>query len=60
MNKEQQQEALNLLAESAQRFGNHAQGGLSKDTAMKLLRKIYRFMVRIEYSTGMTNIPEGQ
>ena len=58
MNEQQQQEALNLLAESAQRFGNHCQGGLSKDTARILLGKIYKFMGKVEDSTGMSNIPE--
>jgi hypothetical protein len=57
MNEQQQQEALNLLAQSAQRLGNHCQDGLSKETARILLGKINRFMIKVEDSTGMTNIP---
>ena len=58
MNKEQQQQAINLLAESAQRLSNHCQGGLSTETARILLDKIYRFMWKVEDDTGMTNIQE--
>lgn len=57
MNETMQQDALNLLAEAAQRLGNHAQGGLSQETAVILMRKIYKFMGKVEDETGMTNIP---
>lgn len=53
MDEKEQQEALNLLTESAQRFSNHCCGGLSKETARLLLGKIYKFTAKIEDSTGM-------
>lgn len=58
MTEKQQQEALNLLAESVQRLSNHCCSGLSKETARILLGKIIQFMGRVEDTTGMTNIQE--
>lgn len=60
MTKQQQQKALNLLAESVQRLSNHCCSGLSKETARILLGKIIEFMGRVEDTTGMTNIQEIQ
>ena len=58
MNKEQQQEALNLIAECNQRLSNHCVGGLSTLTARRLVGKLIKFMSKVEDETGMTNIPE--
>lgn len=57
MNEVMQQDALNLLAEAAQRLGNHSLGGLSQETAIILMHKIYKFLANVEDETGMTNIP---
>jgi len=55
MNESLQQEALDLLAEAGCSLGNAAQHGMAKETAAKLLRKIFDFMRRVEDETGMTN-----
>jgi len=58
MTPERQQQAINFLAESSQRFSNATRGQLAQETAWDLMDRINKFLGEIEDETGMTNIPE--